>query len=182
MIYLYSIGAFPMDFSDGLNWYLPTKRCVIFADNFNYPRSLKQFIKKNKFEIKFDFNTLNIIKNCAARERTWISKELIQAYKGLIEREFIHSVAVIKENEIIGGLYGLSIKGVFIGESMFNKIPQASKVALINLLFRLKDRKYKICDVQFMTPLLKQFGAVEISLEKYKDLLFESYKFDTKFV
>ncbi|MBN2572582.1 MAG: leucyl/phenylalanyl-tRNA--protein transferase [Ignavibacteriales bacterium] len=181
MIRLYSIGAFPMSFSEGLNWYIPSTRCVIYVNNFNYPRSLRQFIKKNTFLIKFDFDTINIIRNCAARNETWISEKLIDAYMKLINEGYLHSVAVFQNEKLVGGLFGITINGVFIGESMFNTVPQTSKVALINLLERLKERKYKICDVQFLTPLLKLFGATEISFDEYKKLLKESYKIATTF-
>jgi len=174
MLRLYASGAFPMaDENTGeINWFMPEIRTIIPLDNYNIPRSLKKIIKTNEFEIKFDSNFLSIVKACAARETTWISDELIQAYLKLEELGHIHTVEVWKDNKLTGGLYGVSYAGAFFGESMFSTEPQTSKIALVKLLEHLKEKDFLLLDVQYMTPHLKMFGATEISFEEYNQLLY----------
>lgn len=177
MIRLYAKGAFPMaDQETGIiNWYMPDVRCIIPLDKFNIPRSLKKIIDQNEFEFKFDNDFLSVIKNCADRENTWISEELIIAYKRLQKRGYIHTVETWKDNKLVGGLYGVSFRGAFFGESMFSKVSQASKAALAKLIFHLKERGFVLLDVQYMTEHLKMFGAIEISFEEFNKLLEEAY-------
>ena len=174
MLRLYASGAFPMaDENTGeINWFMPEIRTIIPLDNYNIPRSLKKFIKTNEFEIKFDSNFLSVVKACAARETTWISDELIQAYLKLEELGHIHTVEVWKDNKLTGGLYGASYAGAFFGESMFSTEPQTSKIALVKLLEHLREKDFLLLDVQYMTPHLKMFGATEISFEEYNQLLY----------
>ncbi len=174
MLRLYASGAFPMaDENTGeINWFMPEIRTIIPLDNYNIPRSLKKIIKTNEFEIKFDSNFLSIVKACAARETTWISDELIQAYLKLEELGHIHTVEVWKDNKLTGGLYGVSYAGAFFGESMFSTEPQTSKIALVKLLEHLREKDFLLLDVQYMTPHLKMFGATEISFEEYNQLLY----------
>lgn len=184
MLNLYAVGAFPM--ADGkrgeINWYCPETRCVIIPGNHNIPRSLKSLIKKSTYEIKIDFNPLNIIQNCADRDSTWISSELINAYKKLIDAKFLHSVEVYQNERCIGGLYGIAIRGAFFGESMFSLVPQASKIALAFLLDRLTKRKFSLLDVQYMTDHLRMFGAKEIPFSEYELLLSTAYQENIFFI
>ncbi|MFA8342520.1 MAG: leucyl/phenylalanyl-tRNA--protein transferase, partial [Rhodothermaceae bacterium] len=167
MIRLYAKGAFPMADEDGvLDWYYPEIRTVIPVNDFNIPRSLKKFMKTSDFEFRFDYDTMEIVECCADREETWISEELIQAYRGLEFYGFLHSIGVYQNNKLVGGLYGVSFKGVFFGESMFSRVPQASKAALVKLLERLREKKFTILDVQYQTDHLEMFGAKEISLDE----------------
>lgn len=176
MIRLYAQGAFPMADEDGsIEWYYPEIRTIIPLDNFNYPRSLRKFIEKSDFEFRFDVDPINVIRNCADRENTWISEELIEAYKRLYKLGFLHSVEVYKENELVGGLYGITHRGSFFGESMFSKVSQASKSALVKLIEHLNEKGFVLLDIQFITDHLKMFGAVEIALEEYQKLLILSY-------
>jgi leucyl/phenylalanyl-tRNA--protein transferase len=182
MIRLYAQGAFPMANDQGeINWYLPKSRAIIPLDKYNYPRSLRKFIKETHLHFRFDSDTLNVIRQCAAREETWISEELIKAYKGLMDYDFIHSVEVYEKEEMIGGLYGIAVGGAFFGESMFSKKSQASKAALIALIKRLRRKKFSLLDVQFLTDHLKMFGAVEISYDEFQDLLEEAYSRNPEF-
>lgn len=183
MLRLYTRGAFPMaDEKTGeINWYLPEIRTIIPLKNYNYPRSLKQFIKKNNFEIRFDFDFLSVVKACAQREQTWISEELINAYLKLNELGNIHTVEVWKENRLAGGLYGVTYNGAFFGESMFSRTPQASKIALIKLIEHLNEKNFVLLDVQYMTEHLKMFGAKEISFQEYNNLLAEACLKECKF-
>lgn len=177
MIQLYAQGAFPMADDDGnIEWYLPEIRTIIPLDNYNIPRSLRKFMEKSNFEYKIDSKILDVIINCSKRPKTWISEELIEAYKGLINLGYLHSVEVYQNNELVGGLYGVTYRGAFFGESMFSKVSQASKCALVKLIERLNQRDFVLLDVQFQTDHLKMFGAVEISFEEYTELLLNAYE------
>jgi leucyl/phenylalanyl-tRNA--protein transferase len=177
MIRLYASGAFPMaDEKTGIiNWYMPDTRTIIPLDNFNIPRSAKKSIEDENFEIKFDTDFEGVLAGCADRESTWISDELIDAYRRLKKRGFIHTVETLKEGKLVGGLYGVTFRGALFGESMFSKVSQASKAALVTLLYHLKKKGFILLDVQFMTEHLKMFGAVEISFEEYTKLLHKAY-------
>lgn len=176
MLRNYSMGAFPMaEETNEIYWYYPEIRAIIPLNNYRIPRSLHQFLKKNIYEIKFDKSTLEVIHNCSQREKTWINEELIEAYERIHKLGFVHSVETYFKNKLVGGLYGIAIQGAFIGESMFSRKENASKVALYFLINHLIEKKFKLLDVQFMTPHLKMFGAVEVSLEKYNKLLNEAY-------
>lgn len=177
MIRLYSKGAFPMadENTGAVNWYLPETRCIIPLNNFNVPRSLKKLLRKFDFEIRFNTDFINVVKGCADRESTWISDELIEAYLRLHNKGYIKTVETWKDNKLVGGLYGISFRGAFFGESMFSDIPQASKVALVNLIYHLKEKNFALLDVQFITEHLKMFGAIEIGWNDYQEKLLDSY-------
>jgi leucyl/phenylalanyl-tRNA---protein transferase len=177
MLRMYAAGGFPMaDDKDGkILWYFPEIRTIIPLENYNVPRSLKKFMQTSGFEFKKDTDFLSVVNKCADRETTWISNELIEAYLRLYKRKHIHTVEVWQNGELVGGLYGIAFRGAFFGESMFSKVPQASKTALAYLLQHLAGKDFVLLDVQYMTPHLKMFGAVEISFEEYKDLLNSAY-------
>ncbi len=122
-----------------------------------------------------------MIRNCAARDETWISERLIEAYSNLIDLDFLHSVETYLEGNLVGGLYGITYRGAFFGESMFSKVPQASKAAFVKLAERLKEKNYYLIDVQYQTEHLKMFGAREVSFEQFAGLLNEAYKRDAEF-
>ncbi len=183
MLRLYSQGAFPMaDESGIINWYSPEVRTIIPLDNYNVPRSLRKFMEKSDFEYGYSERQLEVIKNCAAREETWISDELIEAYERLIYSGYLHSVEVYANNELVGGLYGIAIRGAFFGESMFSKVSQASKSALVKLMERLNERNFVVLDVQFQTEHLRMFGATEIPFVEYAALLSKAYEKEVAFV
>ncbi|MBK9097188.1 MAG: leucyl/phenylalanyl-tRNA--protein transferase [bacterium] len=177
MIRLYASGAFPMaDAGTGnINWYLPDVRTIIPLDNYNIPRSTKKAIEDKNFEIRFDTDFEGVLEGCADRESTWISEELKDAYRRLKKRGHIHTVETWKNGKLAGGLYGVTFRGAFFGESMFSKISQASKAALVALLKHLKEKDFVLLDVQYMTEHLKMFGAIEISFEEYTKLLHRAY-------
>jgi leucyl/phenylalanyl-tRNA--protein transferase len=182
MIRYYALGAFPMANSNGdISWHMPSIRAIIPLDNFNIPRSVKKLIRENFFEVKFDYDYLNVIKGCANRKETWISDKLINAYKKLHKKGFIHSVETYKNGKLVGGLYGVTFRGAFFGESMFSLISGASKVALANLIFHLKEKNFVLLDVQYITEHLKMFGAINIQWSDYQNLLIESYAVNTNF-
>ena len=182
MIMMYARGAFPMaDESGEIDWYMPEVRTIIPLNNFNIPRSLKKFYSQIDFEYRFDTSTLEVISNCAARSTTWISNELIDAYKGLIKHGYLHSVEVFQKGILVGGLYGVTYKGAFFGESMFSNVSQASKCALIKLIEHLNKKGFVLLDVQYQTEHLSMFGAKEISFEDFSQLLLNSYRQNIKF-
>jgi len=177
MIRLYASGAFPMaDEKTGIiNWYMPEVRTIIPLDNYNIPRSTRKAIQEEIFEIKFDVDFEKVVEGCADRESTWISNELVDAYRRLKKRGFIHTVETWKDGKLVGGLYGVTFRGAFFGESMFSKVSQASKAALVALLKHLVEKDFVLLDVQFMTEHLKMFGAVEISFDEFSKLLHKAY-------
>ena len=183
MLRLYASGAFPMaDVESGeINWYLPDIRTIIPLDNYNVPRSFKKFLSQTDFKVRIDFDFLQVVKGCADRDKTWISDKLIEAYIKLKELGHIHTVETWKDNMLVGGLYGITYKGAFFGESMFSKVPQASKFALVSLIEHLNEKGFILLDVQYMTEHLNMFGAKEISFSEYDRLLHISYSKDCTF-
>jgi leucyl/phenylalanyl-tRNA--protein transferase len=158
-----------------INWYLPDVRTIIPIDNYNIPRSTKKAIEDENFELKFDTDFEEVLVGCSDRESTWISEELKAAYRRLKKRGHIHTVESWKDGKLVGGLYGVTFRGAFFGESMFSKVSQASKAALVALLKHLREKDFVLLDVQYMTEHLKMFGAVEISFEEYTKLLHKAY-------
>ncbi len=182
MIHLYTQGAFPMaDSEEEINWYMPEVRTVIPVAEFNVPRSLRKFLSSSGFEYKFDSSRLEVIKNCASREETWISNRLIDAYKNLIDLGFLHSVETYLDGRLAGGLYGIAYKGAFFGESMFSNVPQASKAAFVKLAERLRQKGFTLIDVQYQTEHLRMFGAREISFDEFTSMLKKAYKKEVLF-
>lgn len=177
MLRLYASGAFPMaDSATGnINWFMPEVRTIIPLENYNVPRSARKAIEKIDFEIRFDTDLISVIEGCADREKTWISGELIDAYRKLKKRGHVHTVETWLNNKLVGGLFGITFRGAFFGESMFSKISESSKAALIALIKHLKDKDFILLDAQYMTDHLKMFGAKEISLEEYTKLLYTAY-------
>ena len=176
MIRLYATGAFPMADNYGkINWFIPEIRTIIPLDKYNIPRSLKIFLKKNDFEIRIDTDFLSVIKGCAGRKKTWISEELIEAYKRLQKKGYLHSIETWQNEKLVGGLFGITFRGAFFGESMFSKVPQASKAALAKLIEHLNLKDFILLDVQYMTEHLRMFGAVEIDFEEYNRILYSAY-------
>ncbi len=182
MILLYARGAFPMAEQSGkINWYMPEIRTIIPLDSFNVPRSLRKFMNETEFYYTFDKATMEVVRNCAGRENTWISEKLVDAYKGMMDLGHLHSVEVYKKNKLVGGLYGVSFRGAFFGESMFSKESQASKAALVKLVERLNQKGFKVLDVQYYTEHLGMFGATEIPFDEYANMLKQAYKWDISF-
>ncbi|MGB5848686.1 MAG: leucyl/phenylalanyl-tRNA--protein transferase [Ignavibacteriaceae bacterium] len=177
MLRLYASGAFPManDKTGTINWYMPDVRTIIPLDKYNLPRSARKAIEKKNFEIKFDTDFTNVIMSCSDREETWISQELVAAYKRLSKRGHVHTVETWLNGELVGGLYGVTFRGAFFGESMFSKVSEASKAALIALINHLNEKDFLLLDVQYMTEHLQMFGAIEIAFDEYTKLLHIAY-------
>ncbi len=166
----YAQGVFPMTDRDGrIRWYTADPRGILPLDAFHIPHTLGQIVKQNRFEIRINFDFEGAMRGCmeAREEGTWISDELIAAYVRLHEMGFAHSVESWVNNQLVGGLYGVSLGGAFFGESMFHRTRDASKVALVALVERLKARGYALLDTQASTEHLRRFGCIDIPAEDY---------------
>ena len=182
MILLYARGAFPMAEKSGrINWYMPEVRTIIPLDTYNIPRSLKKFMNETAFTFSYDSLTMEVVKNCSNRNETWINNKLIKAYEGMMQLGHLHSVEVYEQSKLVGGLYGVTFRGAFFGESMFSKKSQASKAALVKLIERLNKKGFKVLDVQYYTEHLGMFGAKEITFDEYASLLKSAYRWEISF-
>jgi leucyl/phenylalanyl-tRNA--protein transferase len=176
----YCRGIFPMAGDTGvLRWYDPEPRAIIPLDTFHVPRRLARSVRKGLFEIRYDASFREVMLACAepapGRESTWISGEFVRAYTALHELGFAHSVEAWRDGQLVGGLYGVSIRGLFAGESMFSRERDASKVALVHLVARLRRGGYVLLDTQFIVgEHMLQFGTIEISRAEYKQRLAEA--------
>src|SRR5467141_171761 len=156
---------------DSIAWFSPDPRAIIPLDDFHVPHALRRVARKNIFEIKIDNRFAEVIRACAKRKDTWINREIIESYERLHELGYAHSVEAWSKNKLAGGLYGVAIGGAFFGESMFHRVTDASKVALVALVERLRAREFTLLDTQWLTPHLAQFGAIEIPRADYLKLL-----------
>lgn len=162
-----------MAHEDGqIYWYDPDPRAILPLDQFHVSRSLQRTVQQGRFEVRYNTAFTAVIRACAApapgRQETWISEEIIAAYTELHRSGFAHSVECWLNGKLVGGLYGVAAGGLFAGESMFYKERDASKVALVYLVCRLRQQGFQLLDVQFMTEHLRRFGAIEIPRMEYK--------------
>jgi leucyl/phenylalanyl-tRNA--protein transferase len=167
----YSIGLFPMaedrDAAD-LHWVEPERRGIFPLDRLVVSRSLAKTVRSDVFEITADASFGEVMEACAARDKTWINDEIIRLYSALHARGQAHSVEARLGGELVGGLYGVSIGAAFFGESMFHRARDASKVALVHLVARLRFGRFRLLDTQFITEHLASLGAIEISRGDYR--------------
>ncbi len=165
----YAAGIFPMaDPGGAIYWYSPDPRCVLEFDRFHVSHTLRQTIRQGRFEIRVNTAFDRVISACSERaEGTWISDRVVAAYTRLHEEGHAHSLEAWRGGELAGGLYGVSLGGAFFGESMFHRVRDASKVALVALMERLRQRGFLLVDTQWNTPHLATFGANEIPRDLY---------------
>ena len=166
----YAQGAFPMSDRDGvIRWYTADPRGIFPLDQFHVPNSLAQVVRRGKFEVRVDHDFEATMRGCMSGrdEGSWINEELIKAYVRLHDLGFAHSVEAWRDGELAGGLYGVSLGAAFFGESMFHRQRDASKVALVHLVDRLRERKFELLDTQATTSHLRRFGCVEIPAREY---------------
>jgi len=182
LLFAYSLGIFPW-YSEGepVLWWSPDPRMVLFPENLKISRSLKKVLKNKGFEIRFDTDFERVIKMCATvkrpgQEGTWLTEEMINAYIKLHKLGYAHSVETYLNGELVGGLYGVSIGKTFFGESMFHTVSDASKVAFVHLVRKLKEWDFDMIDCQQSTPHMARFGAVDIPRKEFLDKLKESIK------
>lgn len=178
----YCRGIFPMAVEDGeIAWFSPDPRGIIPLDSFHIPHGLRRSLRKSSFEVRINTAFEPVIRACGERRETWISPEIVRSYLNLHELGFAHSVETWREDQLVGGLYGVSVYGAFFGESMFHRETDASKVALVALVQRLQEREFRLLDTQYTTPHLRSFGAVEIPRAKYMRLLKQALALDCQF-
>jgi leucyl/phenylalanyl-tRNA--protein transferase len=182
----YCRGIFPMAVNarGEIGWFSPDPRAIIpLDDRFHVPHGLQRRLKKNPFQVSFDQDFERVMRECAAkrREGTWISEEILESYCRLHQLGHAHSVEARLHSKLVGGLYGVHIGGAFFGESMFHRVTDASKVALVALVERLRERGFTLLDTQWVTPHLAQFGTTEIPRREYLRLLRRAVALDCRF-
>jgi leucyl/phenylalanyl-tRNA--protein transferase len=183
LLFAYANGYFPMATSrtGHIEWYSPDPRAIIPLNSLNVSRSLRRVVAMKKFEIRINTEFERVMRACADRETTWISEEIVRAYVEMHCRGFAHSLECWREGKLVGGLYGVALNGAFFGESMFSRVTDASKVALVHLVERLNARGFVLLDTQFMTEHLRRLGAVEISRAAYLRLLARAMNVQAEF-
>lgn len=169
LLYAYSVGIFPMgeEGTDEILWFRPDPRAVIPLDRFHVPRRLARTVRSGRFEVTFDRAFDEVMDGCARGRPVWITRRMRLAYRRLHRRGAAHSVEVWRDGALAGGLYGVQLGAAFMAESKFHRRRDASKVALVNLVERLRERGFRILEVQYLTRHLLQFGAEEIPIGEY---------------
>lgn len=158
--------------SGRLGWYSSRERALIpLDDRFRYPKSLRRVLNQERFTVAVNRDFAAVVEGCADRDTTWISRELKQLYWELYLTGWAVSFETWQGNELAGGILGIAIGGAFIGESMFYRIPDGSKVAMVKLVERLRDRQFVLFDAQMNNPHLERFGAYIVSNAEYRRLL-----------
>jgi len=183
----YACGIFPMAESaddPGLYWIEPQHRGVIPLDAFHVPRRLARTIRSDRFEIRVDYDFDAVIAACAApapgRGKTWINRRIHRLYRQLYAQGHCHTIEAWRDGQLVGGLYGVRLGRAFFGESMFHFERDASKVALVHLVARLRRNGFRLLDAQFLTEHLSQFGAIEIERDRYQILLADALRGDAR--
>ena len=178
LILAYSKGIFPWYSSDKspILWWSPDPRFVLFPENLIVSKSMRPYFNQNKFKVTWDQNFEDVIKNCQKIDRedqlgTWITNKMLAAYIQLHKKGYAHSVEVWMGNELVGGLYGISLGKVFFGESMFAKVSNASKFGFISLVNQLKQKGFLLIDCQQETKHLESLGANAIKRKDFIDIL-----------
>lgn len=174
----YAVGIFPMAESaedPGLYWIEPEQRGILPLDAFHLSRRLARTVRADLFDIRIDSDFDAVIRACAGatgeRSKTWINARIRKLYGDLFRLGHCHTVEAWRDGKLVGGLYGVKLGAAFFGESMFSRERDASKVALVHLVARLKAGGFRLLDTQFTTPHLKQFGAIDIDRRSYHRLL-----------
>lgn len=185
LVEAYRRGVFPMGMPDGsVQWFSPDPRGIIPLDAFHLPRRLARAMRDSSIDIGIDTAFSDVVEACAERgddDGTWITAEIKESYAALFELGYAHSVEVWKDGRLAGGLYGVAVGCAFFGESMFHRERDASKMALAALVARLRERGFTLLDVQWVTPHLEQFGAVEIRRDEYLARLSTAVEGDCRF-
>ncbi|MEP7354900.1 MAG: leucyl/phenylalanyl-tRNA--protein transferase [Acidobacteriota bacterium] len=174
----YRVGMFPMaSIEQGMvTWHKPKRRAVLPLDQFHVSRSLRHVLKQRRYEVTFDRAFSDVMHACSgesdvARDGVWISPEFKRIYGELQEQGKAHSVEIWVDGELAGGVYGVHLGGAFFAESKFHRRTNMSKVALAELVFRLRERGFELLEVQYVTEHLEQFGVIEISDRTYQSRL-----------
>ena len=174
----YAAGIFPM--AEGrdartLYWIDPERRGILPLDEFHVPRRLRRTVRRGIFEVRCDTDFEGVIRGCAesseSRRDTWINDEILRLYTALNVMGCVHTVECWQQGQLVGGLYGVAMGAAFFGESMFSRVRDASKVALVHLVARLDHGGFRLLDTQFTTEHLEAFGATEVPRSRYRQML-----------
>ena len=185
LVKAYQQGIFPMGMDDGqIGWFSPNPRGILPLDGFHLPSRLARVVRSARFTVRIDAGFENVMRACATRrdDGTWINEEILESYVTLHRLGLAHSVETWQEDKLVGGLYGVHLGGAFFGESMFHRVTDASKVALVALVDRLNRKAFRLLDIQWVTPHLKQFGAVNVPRRTYLKVLAEALARDCRFL
>jgi len=179
----YRQGIFPMGHEGerAFTWHEPNPRGIIPLDAFHVPSSLRRTIRRGGFAISVDRAFGEVVRQCAARPGVWLTPKLIAVYEEMHRRGQAHSLEVWVGGALAGGIFGVHLGGAFFAESKFHRVTDMSKVALVTLLERLRDAGFALFDVQYWTPHLAQFGAIEVSTGEYRRLLQQALAQKTPF-
>lgn len=172
-----------MEYDGDIRWFDPDPRAILPLDGFHLSRRLARTIKRKPYEIRRNSAFEAVIAACASpdREGTWIDERIMSAYIRLHQLGFAHSVEAWRGDELVGGLYGVAVRGLFAGESMFSYATDASKICLAHLVEHLNQQGFVLLDTQFSTDHLAQFGVVDITRDEYKQLLAAAIEVDVVF-
>ncbi|HZR99139.1 MAG TPA: leucyl/phenylalanyl-tRNA--protein transferase [Chloroflexota bacterium] len=179
----YCQGLFPMARSrrGPIEWFRPDPRAIFDPQRVHLSRRLLRTVRSGRFAVRINADFAGVIAACAAREETWISAEVERVYGELHARGFAHSVEAYQDGGLVGGLYGVAIGGAFMGESMFHRATDASKVCFAHLVGRLRERGFIVLDTQFMTEHLASLGAFYVSAAEYDRILARALRLDCRF-
>ena len=172
----YRKGIFPMAVDGETRLFSPNPRGIIPLDEFKIPHGTRKTLKDPAWELRIDTAFEEVMLGCAGREETWIDDGIFQSYTALHDLGHAHSVEIWRDGQLAGGLYGVQIGGAFFGESMFHRVPGASKVAICRLVELMRDGGFLLLDTQWVTPHLEKFGAREIARADYLVMLNEALK------
>jgi leucyl/phenylalanyl-tRNA--protein transferase len=188
MLRAYAAGIFPMAESktaEKVYWVDPRERGILPMEDFHVPKSLRKAVRRETFEVRCNSAFSRTLAECGRRtpdrRDTWINPDIERCVNELHRMGFAHSVECWLDGEMVGGLYGISLGAAFFGESMFSRVPDASKVALVHLVARLKYGGFRLLDTQFVTDHLARFGVIEIPARDYLILLEEALKYQAVF-
>ncbi len=183
LLHAYRSGAFPMATPSGeIAWFSPDPRAIIPVDDrFHIPHGLRRTLRKNLFEVRVNTAFEEVMRGCAERDETWINGEIFATYSHMHQLGHAHSVEAWRDGKLAGGLYGVAVGGAFFGESMFHRVTDASKVALVGLVERMRERGFTLLDTQWSTPHLRTFGTLEVPRAKYVRLLKAAIALDCGF-
>lgn len=190
VIHGYAQGYFPMarGRNGDIEWFVADPRTIVPLDErFRVRRSLRKTINKLDYEIRVNADFESVIRGCARHDESpsyeiWLSDEMIALYLELHRIGYAHSVEVWTSEGLVGGLYGIALRGAFFGESMFSRIPSASQIALVGLVDRLRERGYRLLDAQMRTDHIGYFGAIDLTPDEYLRLLDDALRYDRSFV
>jgi len=185
LVAAYRAGYFPMAMDDGeIQWFSPDPRGILPLDGLHVSRRLRRVVRSGRLVVTIDRAFRDVMLACAADrdEGTWIDQTIVEGYVAMHDAGLAHSVEVWDQSRLAGGLYGVALGGAFFGESMFHRVTDASKVALVALVDRLRLRGFQLLDTQWLTPFLETLGGVDVPRDEYLERLQAALRVRTRFV